>query len=57
MKFLKNILYKLISLNNNKVQKKWDDYRFLVNLCTENRTLDLDKFNRLLKMVKRKYRR
>ena len=46
----------LIKRNNKKVNKEWSDYCFLINLCLEGRVLNLDKYNRLLKMVKKKSR-
>lgn len=46
----------LIKRHNKKVDKEWNNYCFLINLCLEGRVLNLDKYNRLLKMVKKKYR-
>ena len=50
------IRYKLIDLNNKKVDAEIDNYYFLKNLCISNGVLDLDKYSRLLKMIKRKYK-
>jgi uncharacterized protein YerC len=57
---MKKILYKirckLIDLNNKKVDAQIDNYYFLKDLCSSNGVLDLDKYSRLLKMIKRKYK-
>ena len=53
---MKKIINWLIKRNNKKVDKEWSDYCFLRDLCLEDCVLNLDKYNRLLKMVKRKYR-
>ena len=53
---MKKFINWLIKRNNKKVDKEWSDYCFLVDLCLEGRVLNLDKYNRLLKMVKRNYR-
>ena len=57
MKYLfYKIRYKLIDLNNKKVDAKMDNYYFLKDLCKSNGVLDLNKYSRLLKMIKRKYK-
>lgn len=48
---------KLVDINNRKVDKEMDDYYFLRDLCTQNHTLNLNKYSRLMSMVKRKYRK
>ena len=53
---MKKFINWLIKRHNKKVDKEWNNYRFLVDLCLEGRTLNLDKYNRLIKMVKKKYR-
>jgi hypothetical protein len=57
---VKHLFYKfrckLIDLNNKKVDVKMNDYYFLKDLCASNGVLDLNKYSRLLKMVKRKYK-
>ena len=54
---MNKILNKLIDLNNKRITKKVDNHNFLESLCIDNRTLDLDKYLRLMKMVKRKYKK
>ena len=57
---MKHLFYKirckLIDLNNKKIDAKMDDYYFLKDLCASDGVLDLNKYSRLLKMVKRKYK-
>jgi hypothetical protein len=57
---MKHLFYKirckLIDLNNKKVDAEIDNYYFLKGLCISNGVLDLDKYSRLLKMIKRKYK-
>ena len=53
---MKKFINWLIKRNNKKVDKEWRDYCFLIDLCLEGRVLNLDKYDRLLKMVKRKYK-
>lgn len=55
-KLLHKITCKLIDINNRKVDAKMNDYYFLKELCASNGILDLDKYLRLLKMIKRKYK-
>lgn len=47
---------KIININTEKIAKRMDNYFFLRGLCTTNNTLDLDKYLRLMKMIKRKYK-
>jgi hypothetical protein len=57
---MKHLFYKirckLIDLNNKKVDAKMDNYYFLKDLCASDGVLDLNKYSRLLKMIKRKYK-
>lgn len=46
----------LIKIHNQRLAKKMENYNFLVGLCTENRILDLDKYLKLMKMIKKKYK-
>ena len=55
-KLLYKIKNKIININNRKVEKQMSDYIFLKNLCISNDTLDLNKYLRLMKMIKRKYK-
>lgn len=55
-KLLYKIKNKIININNRKVEKQMNDYIFLRDLCTINNTLDLNKYLRLMKMIKRKYK-
>lgn len=55
-KLLYKIKNKIININNRKVEKQMRDYIFLKDLCTINNTLDLNKYLRLMKMIKRKYK-
>lgn len=55
-KLLYKISCKLINIHNRKVEKEIDNYKFLQSLCISNDTLDLDKFSRLMKMVKKRYK-
>lgn len=51
-----NIKKWLIKIHNQKVTRKLENYNFLVNLCIEDRTLNLDKYLKLMKMIKKKYK-
>ncbi len=51
-----NIKKLLIKIHNQRMARKMENYKFLVNLCTEDRTLDLDKYLKLMKIVKKKYK-
>ena len=53
---MNKIIKKLIDRHNKKIEKEFDDYKFLHSLCISNNTLDLNKYLRLMKMVKRKYK-
>lgn len=55
-KSLYKILSKIIDIHNAKIEKEIDDYNFLRNLCISNNSLDLDKYSRLIKMVKKRYK-
>lgn len=55
-KVINKIIDYLIQKDNEKFYKRWNDYCFLQELCTTNGTLDIDKYDRLLSMVKRKYK-
>lgn len=55
-KIINKIVDYLIQKNNKKISKQWDDYCFLQELCITNGTLDINKYDRLLSMVKRKYK-
>lgn len=55
-KLLYKIKNKIININNRKIEKQMSDYIFLKDLCTTNNTLDLNKYLRLMKMIKRKYK-
>lgn len=50
---IKNLL---IKIRNQRIAKKMENYKFLINLCVENKTLDLDKYLKLMKMIKKKYK-
>lgn len=47
----------LIDKNNERMNVRADNRKFLVELCTINHTLDLDKYLRLEKMIKNKYKK
>lgn len=53
---MKKLLYKIIDIHNKKIEKEFDDYKFLQSLCISNNTLDLNKYSRLMKMVKKRYK-
>lgn len=53
---MNKIIKKLIDRHNKKVEKEFDNYKFLQSLCISNNTLDLNKYSRLMKMIKRKYK-
>lgn len=55
-KLLYKISYKLIDIHNRKVEKEIDNYKFLQSLCISNYTLDLNKYSRLIKMIKKRYK-
>ena len=55
-KLLYKISYKLIDIHNRKVEKEIDNYKFLQSLCISNSTLDLNKYSRLMKMIKKRYK-
>lgn len=55
-KLLYKISYKLIDIHNKKVEKEINNYKFLQGLCISNSTLDLNKYSRLMKMIKKRYK-
>ena len=55
-KLLYKISYKLIDIHNKKVEKEINNYKFLQGLCISNNTLDLNKYSRLMKMIKKRYK-
>ena len=55
-KLFYKISYKLIDIHNRKVEKEIDNYKFLQGLCISNNTLDLNKYSRLMKMIKKRYK-
>lgn len=56
-KILRKILYKIDEIANERHDIAKDNHDFIINLCCEKGTLDADKLCRLLKMLKRKYRK
>ena len=58
--YMKKLLYKitckLIDINNRKIEKQIDNDKFLQGLCISNNTLDLNKYSRLMKMIKKRYK-
>lgn len=50
------IISKIINRHNRKLTIKIDDEKFIQELCTVNRELDLDKYSRLTKMLKKRYK-
>ena len=54
---MKKILYKIIKINNKRIEKQKDNDKFLRSLCTSNNTLDINKYIRLISMVKNKYKK
>lgn len=47
----------LIDKNNERMNIRANDRKFLESLCIVNNTLDLNKYLRLMKMVKNKYKK
>lgn len=56
-KILRKILYKIDKIADKRCEIKKDNDDFIIGLCCENGVLDGDKLCRLLKMLKRKYRK
>ncbi len=56
-KILRKILYKIDEMDNKRHDIAKDNDDFIIGLCCENGVLDGDKLCRLLKMLKRKYRK
>lgn len=54
---MKKILYKVIKINNQRIEKQRDNDKFLRSLCTSNDILDINKYIRLVSMVKNKYKK
>ena len=54
---MKKIIKKIKNYCDKVTNKEWEDYVFLRELCTKNYQLDLDKYDKLMSMVKRKYRK
>ena len=50
------IINYILKKHNEKITKKINNIKFLEGLCTENGTLNLNKYYRLIKMIKRKYK-
>lgn len=55
-KLLYKISYKLIDIHNKKVEKEINNYKFLQGLYISNSILDLNKYSRLMKMIKKRYK-
>ena len=55
-KLLYKITCKLTDINNRKIEKQIDNDKFLQSLCISNNTLDLNKYSRLMKMIKKRYK-
>ena len=55
-KLLYKITCKLIDINNRRIEKQIDNDKFLQSLCISNNTLDLNKYSRLMKMIKKRYK-
>ena len=50
------IILKIIDRHNRKLTIKIDNEKFIQELCTVNRELDLDKYSKLIKMLKKRYK-
>lgn len=50
------IIAKIIDRHNRKLTIKIDNEKFIQELCTVNRELDLDKYSKLIKMLKKRYK-
>lgn len=55
-KLLYKITCKLIDISNRRIEKQIDNNKFLQSLCISNNTLDLNKYSRLMKMIKKRYK-
>lgn len=53
----KKVVVPYLKWNNNKLFQQWEDRKFLESIFVENGVLDLDKYLRLMKMIKRKYKK
>lgn len=54
---MKKILYKIIEINNKKIERQRDNDKFLRSLCTSNNILDINKYIHLMSMIKNKYKK
>lgn len=50
------IISKIIDRHNRKLTIKIDNEKFIRELCTVNHELDLNKYLRLTKMLKKRYK-
>ena len=50
------IISKIIDRHNRKLTINIDNEKFIQELCTVNRELDLDKYSKLIKMLKKRYK-
>ena len=55
--FDKKIFIPYLKWHNSNLGQQWEDQNFLESLCIENGTLNQNKYSRLMKMVKRKYKK
>ena len=53
---MNNIRKWLIERHNQRIDRKIENYNFLVGLYIENKTLDINKYSKLMKMIKKKYK-
>lgn len=53
----KKVVVPYLKWNNKKLFQQWEDRKFLESIFIENGVLDLDKYLRLMKMIKRKYKK
>lgn len=53
----KKVVVPYLKWNNKKLFQQWEDRKFLESIFVENGVLDLDKYLRLMKMIKRKYKK
>ena len=50
------IISKIIDRHNRKLTIKIDNEKFIQELCIVNHELDLDKYFKLIKMLKKRYK-
>ena len=55
-KIFNKILDYIIKKHNEKVTEKIENIKFLEEICTENGTLNLNKYFKLIDMIKNKYK-